>query len=258
MLELTLGKLLTAATLVGVRVSGLLLFAPVLGGDALPARIKAGLAIALTALLYPTCAPQTISLASGSVDWLRIAVGELIVGILLGLTLHFVFDGMQLAGQILGVQFGFSLVNVIDPQTQVDTPVLATFHQMIAAVIFLRLDVHHWLLRGVARSFSYVPPGEATATLGLTTTALHAAGGLFLAGIQIAAPALVATMLADVALGFVGKASPQLPVLFVGLSVKSVLGMAFLALGLGLWPGMLEKYFTAAVGASERLLQLAR
>jgi len=257
MIELTLGKLLMAVLLVGVRVSGLLIFAPVLGGQGLPPRLKVGLAVALTALLYPTCAPHTFSVGATQAHWPALAMGELMVGLLLGMTLHLVFDAMQLAGQVLGVQVGFGLVNVIDPQTQVDTPVLSTFHQMIATVIFLRLEVHHWLLRGVARSFAYVPPGQVTANSNLAADVLHAAGALWLAGLQIAAPALFATMLADVALGFVGKASPQLPVLFVGLSVKSVLGILFIAAGLGFWPGLLEKYFAAAITASERLLQLA-
>jgi flagellar biosynthetic protein FliR len=251
-----LGKILMAVVLVGVRVSGLLIFAPVLGGEALPSRVKIGLAIALTALLYPACAPHVVTASATLPNWLALVVGELTVGLLLGLSLHFVFDAMQLAGQVLGVQVGFGLVNVIDPQTQVDTPVLSTFHQMIATLIFLRLDVHHWLLRGVARSFAYVPPGEVAASSNLASSVLHAAGALWLAGLQIAAPALFATMLADVALGFVGKASPQLPVLFVGLSVKSVLGILFVAAGLGLWPGLLEKYFAGAIAGTERLLQL--
>ena len=86
---------------------------------------------------------------------------------------------------------------------------------------------------------------------------LHAAGGIWLAGVQVAAPALIATLLADLVLGFLGKASPQLPVLFLGLSVKSMVGLSVLALSLKYWPGIFERYFSNGIRCAERLLQLA-
>jgi len=73
------------------------------------------------------------------------------------------------------------------------------------------------------------------------------AGGIFLAGVQIAAPALVATMVADVALGFLGKASPQLPVLFIGLAVKNLLGLAMLIAVLSYWPHSFSQRFAESI-----------
>ena len=58
------------------------------------------------------------------------------------------------------MQAGFSLVSILDPQTQADSPVISTFIQLITLVIFLQLNVHHWLLRGLAASFAYLPPGS--------------------------------------------------------------------------------------------------
>ena len=84
-----------------------------------------------------------------------------------------------MAGQILGVQMGYSLATLFDPQTQADTPVLAEFHRLAALLIFLQLDVHHWLLRALVRSFAYLPAGAAPATFAAATGLLHAAGGIF-------------------------------------------------------------------------------
>jgi len=81
---------------------------------------------------------------------------------------------------------------------------------------------------------------------------------VWLVGLQIAAPVVVATLLADLALGFMGKVSPQLPVLFFGLSIKTLLGMAVLVGTLALWPRIFEKQFTLAIATGERLLHLAR
>jgi flagellar biosynthetic protein FliR len=155
------------------------------------------------------------------------------------------------------VQIGYSLANVFDPQTQADTPVLSEFHQMAVLLIFLQLDVHHWLLRSLVRSFAYLPAGAASVTQAVAGGLLHAAAGIFLAGVQIAAPSLVATLVADMALGFLGKASPQLPVLFIGLAVKNLVGLTVLIAAMKYWPRMFNQQFEHAIGMGEHLLRLA-
>jgi flagellar biosynthetic protein FliR len=253
--ELQIEAVVTAVVAVGARVSGLLVFTPFLGSDAIAPRIKIGLVVLLTALLYPVCGPRQLSLTAGGA--LRMMLSEALVGLLIGLSAQFVFEAAQFAGQVMGTQVGFGLVNIIDPNTQVDTPVLAVFAQTITMLIFLQLGVHRWLLRGLANSFGYLPAGTAIAGGAVARQLLHAAGGILLAGVQLAAPALIATLLADMVLGFLGKASPQLPVLFLGLSVKSMVGLSVLALSLKYWPAIFERYFTSAIHSGERLLQLA-
>ncbi|MGB8885546.1 MAG: flagellar biosynthetic protein FliR [Candidatus Korobacteraceae bacterium] len=254
-LQLQLENVLLAVAFVGTRVSGLLVFAPFLGSSAIAPRIKVGLVVTLTALLYPVCGPRGLSLTAGGV--LRVMFSEALVGMLIGLAVQFVFEAAQFAGQVMGMQVGFGLVNILDPSTQVDTPVLAVFSQTIAMLIFLQLGVHRWLIRALASSFAYLPAGAVSASGEMTRQLLHAAGAIWLAGVQIAAPALIATLMTDLVLGFLGKASPQLPVLFLGLSVKSMVGLVVLGLSLKYWPAMFERYFTSAIHAGERLLQLA-
>jgi flagellar biosynthetic protein FliR len=251
-----LERVVTQAVFVGVRISMLMVFAPFFGSLAIPARVKAGLTVVLTALLYPVYAPRAFNF--NEVSWCRVVAGEVIVGLILGLTLTFVFEGAELAGQILGFQLGYSLVNVIDPQTQVDTPVLSIFHQTVVLLLFLQLGVHRWLLRGLAKSFEYLPPGVPNATPRATEELLHASAAMVVIAVQIAAPALIATLLADIVLGLIGKASPQLPVLFTGLSVKALVGFLVLAGALRYWPALMERYFSRALQTTEHLLHLAR
>jgi len=251
---ISLEQLVTAVFAVGLRVSGVLLFAPVIGSSALPARVKVGLAVALTALLFPA---MHVRIPLNGIAWLHVGFSELIIGIFLGLTTNIVFEGAQFAGQILGIQMGYSLVTVLDPTTQADTPVLALFYQMIATLIFLRLNVHHWLLRGVARSFELLPSGTMLSSGAVVKSALHSSSAIWVCGLQIAAPALLATMVADVILAFIGKASPQLPVMLIGVSLKSTLGLLTTIAALALWPGWFECHFAESIASMERLLRLA-
>ena len=253
---LHLDQLGVAAMLIVLRISGLMLFAPFLSSQSIPVPVKAGFTLALTALLYPACG--AVQLAASGAEWVAVITGEVAVGLLLGLTLQFILEAAQTAGQILGIHAGFSLVTLLDPQTQADTPVLSTFNQLVALLMFLQLNVHHWLLRGLAASFTYLPPGTAVANLAVCSRLLQAAGGIWLVGLQIAAPVMVATMLVDITLAFLAKASPQIPILFFGLSIKTVLALAVLAGTLILWPRIFEHHFAAAIALGERLLHLAR
>jgi len=245
---------LLGMTSVGIRVSSLFLFAPFFGSDAIAPRIKVGLIVAVTALLYPICGPRALELSLSGI--LRVVVGELLVGLLIGLTAQLVFEAAQFAGQLMGIQVGFSLVNILDPNTQVDTPVLSLFSQTLVMLLFLRFGMHRCLLRALAASFAYLPPGTPVAGGGAAHQLLLAAGGIWLTGIQIAAPLLITTLLADFLLGFLGKASPQLPVLFLGLSVKSVIGLLVLAVALKYWPGIFEQQFNHAARTAEQMLHL--
>src|ERR1051326_1526383 len=253
---LHLETFVSALLFIGLRVSGLMLFAPFLGnaGTTIPLRI--GLTVAITALLYPVCQPAWPS--SVEQNWLAIVGGEFLLGALLGLAAQLVLEAAQMAVQIIGIQAGYSLVTLFDPQTQADTTVMSTFSQLVATLIFLRLDVQHWLLRGLAASFHYVPPGTQLSHAQAGTQLLQAAGGIWLAGLQIAAPILVATMIVDITLGFLAKASPQMPVLFVGLPLKTVLSLLMLGGTLALWPGFFEQRFASGISLGERCMHLVR
>src|SRR6201993_4650177 len=185
------GALLTIST----RISGILLFAPFYGSTVIPIRLKAILMVVLTALLYPMLS-GTLSRLSIS-QWPMTVISELLIGIALGVATQIVFDGVQMAGQVLSVQMGYSLVSILDPQTLAESTVVASFHQTVAMLVFLRLNVHLWILRALARSFDYLPPASGHFGAAFTTATVLAGAAVFSIGVQIAAPVLSATLFAD-------------------------------------------------------------
>ncbi len=248
--------MLPAAMLFGLRIGVLMSLCPFFGGEGLPMLPKAVFTVMMTAVLLPIHPPPVIPVTLGG--WLQAVGGELILGLMMALCLHFVFESARLAGNVMGFQLGYSLVNIIDPQSQVDTPVLSVFSYTLVILIFLQLNVHHWVLRGLAHSYDVVAPGQATISLVTTTALLNAAGGMWSSAVEIAAPVLVATVLVDCLLGFVGKASPQLPVMAVSLSLKACVGFSVMWMVLGYWPAMFNHYFEQAMHLTERLLVSTR
>jgi flagellar biosynthetic protein FliR len=250
---ISLQSILNGAMFVGLRVSGLVLFAPFFGHAAVPPRVKACLVIAITALLYPSLAP---GMAYRTCTPLTIC-SELIIGLAVGLTTNAVFESAMFAGQILSVQMGYSLVNIIDPTSQIESTVMSVFHQTIVFMIFLRLGVHHWILRAVVHSFDYIPAGGLTESGPIVFAVLHVFSSVIQLGLQIAAPVLAATLAADIALGMLSKASPQLPLMLMGPSLKSLLGLVVLSASLCYWPSLFEKLFSDSIAYTDRVLHLA-
>jgi flagellar biosynthetic protein FliR len=175
----------------------------------------------------------------------------------MGIATNLVFEAIQLSGQVLGMQMGYSLINLLDPQTQVDTTVMATFYQSIVMLLFLQMDVQFWLLRAVGNSFRYVPPGTAHVSNLFTMAILKTVGEVFGLGVQIAAPVLAATLAADVILGLLGKSSPNMPLMLLGPAVKSLLGLTVLIATLKYWPDLFRRLCTDAVANGERIFHLA-
>ncbi|MGB7135703.1 MAG: flagellar biosynthetic protein FliR [Acidobacteriaceae bacterium] len=256
MIRLPLFTIIAATFTIGVRLSGLMLFAPFFGSAAIPARIKAILVLALTVLLYPVVGRDFS--APSLAHWPFLVLTEFLIGAGMGIATNLVFEAVQMSGQILGVQMGYSLVNILDPQSQVDTTVVSVFYQSIVMLLFLRMDVHFWLLRAVGNSYSYLPPGTAHLNGLFTLGVLRVVGDLFGVGIQIAAPVMSATLAADVVLGLLGKAAPQLPLMLLGPAVKSLLGLFVLVATLRYWPDLFRRLFLDAMLNGDRLLHLAR
>ena len=242
--------------MIGSRMSGIVMFAPFLGDTVVPTGVKAALVVTLTALLYPVLSSHV--LAASPERWPFILGCELLVGIALGIAANLVFEAAQMAGQVLSVQMGYSLVNILDPQTQVETNVLSVFHQNFVLLIFLALNAHHWILRAVARSFDYLPPGSAHLSGPFVTGLLAAAGSVLKIGIQIAAPILGATMVADLFLGLLSKASPQLPLLMLGPAIKGLFGVLLLSAVMRHWPELFTRLFSHSMSVMDQLLHLAR
>src|SRR5208282_1847720 len=162
---------------------------------AVPPRIKIGFAFLLTSFLVPLVPATPTALTSPAL--VVLLLGEFAVGFFLGLTLQLIFEAGQIAGQVCGVQMGYSLASIINPDnSQADSAVLSTFFELILLLLFIQLSVPHWLLRGLARSFDYLPPGQFSLTWPAVSALLKFSVGMFVAGLQIAAPVVVASLFA--------------------------------------------------------------
>jgi flagellar biosynthetic protein FliR len=242
---------LSAMTLALVRVSGVVVFAPFLSSTALPIRTKAVFVGAMAYLLAPLVA--SLPGARVSIGFAPL-LGELAVGLVYGLTLALMNEMLLFAGQIAGLQFSFSLVNLMDPASPIQTPLLGELFQLMGTLVIIAAGLDRILLASVVRSFSVVPLGGFTLAPTAAMAIVRAAGGIFLAAVELAAPVLAATLLVEVAVALLGKLSPQLPVMNLTVPLKTIAGFLILMGSLALWPRFVEARFAGLLDLAERLI----
>jgi len=244
-------RFLTTSLLVMIRLSGLLVFAPFFSSSAIAPRIKAGFVFAMTVLLAPVVA--AIPNARTTLD-IAAVLGELAVGLVFGLSLMLLNEALLFAGTLLGMQFSFSLVNLMDPNSMIETPVLGQLLGWLGVLVVIGSGLDRTLLAVVVRSFSAVPVGHAVLQAKTSAALVSMAGGIFLAGLQLAAPVMAAALVVEVTIGLITKMSPQLPAMVMGVPLKTLVSYGVLIASLAVWPAWIERHFTALLDAAGRLM----
>jgi len=245
---------LSAMTLVLVRVSGMIAFAPFFSSTALPMRVKAVFVGAVAFLLGPLVA--TLPHAQASINFSSL-VGELSIGLVYGLSLALLNEMMLFAGQLVGLQFSFSLVNLMDPASPIQTPLMGALFQLMGTLVLITAGLDRILLASMVRSFHAVPLGAFALAPPTALAIVRAAAGIFLAAVELAAPVLAATMLLEIAVALMGKLSPQLPVMMLTVPLKTLTGLVILSGSLALWPRFIEARFAGLLDMAERLISIS-
>lgn len=242
---------LSAMMLALVRVSGMVAFAPFFSSASFPVRAKAVFAGMVAFLLAPLVAALPHAQAAVSCSAI---LGELAVGLVYGLSLALLNEMLLFAGQIAGLQFSFSLVNLMDPNSPIQTPLLGELFQLMGTLVLITARLDRVLVASVVRSFRVVPLGAYAFAPPAALTIVRAASGIFLAACELAAPVLAATILVEVSVALLGKLSPQLPVMSLTVPLKTLTGFIVLTGSLALWPRFIEARFAGLLDMAEKLI----
>jgi flagellar biosynthetic protein FliR len=199
---------------------------PAFGGPNVPSPIRVGLGLGLAVLCLPRLAGQVPD--AGAALWLLLLVREAAVGLTLGFVASLIFRAAEGAGRLTDVLRGANLAEVISPVSGGGTSPLGELTALLAIVIFLELGGLGHLALALGRSYDAVPISAVVTPArlgGVVALAISASAKMLEAAVGLAAPALVALLLADLVLGMIGRAAPQIPLYFVGLPLKALLGV---------------------------------
>jgi flagellar biosynthetic protein FliR len=233
--------------LVLFRIAGMMIWAPLLGSAQIPKRVKGLIACVLAASITPTL---NIHVAIPQDPWtLAVAIGgEIAFGAAVGLILSLIFVAGQWAGEIIGQQMGLNLGQTLNPQYGGGGTVVGDLYFFLSLLIFLSIGGHMALVKGVFDSFSALPLLSVAVSRPLVDTIASMFQGATVLAMQLAAPMLVTMLVVDMVLGFVGKSVPQLNIMSAGVSIRALVGMMVLIVGLGLTSSIIRTELLNTIG----------
>ncbi|HYE84006.1 MAG TPA: flagellar biosynthetic protein FliR [Clostridia bacterium] len=210
--------------LVFVRMSSLFVITPVFGRREMPSYLKIGLAFFCSYILVPMLGDVSTEY-SNLLSFAVIAGKEFLVGIIIGYVSFLVFSALYVAGQIIDMQIGFGMVNVLDPTMNTQVPITGNLIYILTTLFFLSIDGHHILLSALYKSYSVLPIDGFAFTEAMVNNMISVFTDTFVLGFKISIPVIAAALLAEVALGILSRTVPQMNVFVVGMPLKIGIGL---------------------------------
>ena len=215
----TIIELIARDAWVFLRLTGFMMAAPLLSNVLVPVRIRVILLVALTVLLAPLVAGQSVPMAADA---------RILLGLGIGFTVQIAVEALSFAGTLTALSMGLGFATLIDPMHRGDEPVVGQLYQVLAILMYISVDGHLVLIGALADSFRWMPAGAASLGRESFWTIGSLGARLFASGLLIALPAVVALLIVNLALGVMSRAAPQLNLYAVGFPITVMFGLVVL------------------------------
>lgn len=221
-----------AFALLFVRITTLFAVAPIFGNRVIPVKIRILVGLVLAVALMPLVPPLPVmqTVTAGGLGFL--VLNEVLLGLLLGLVASVAFFGVVVAGQLIGLQMGFGIVNVIDPHSETQVAVTAEFQNLLFLLVFITLNGHHIVIRTLAATLERVPLGGFTLDARTMEIAARESAEIFSMALRIGAPVIAFLFVTSLGLGIIARTVPQLNVFVLGFPLQIAGGLVVLLLAL--------------------------
>lgn len=221
--------------MVFVRLSGMLVTMPILGYRTVAVRIRVMLAFILTLIIAPALGVQPFSELDSVLSVVLVVMKELFIGLMIGFGARVIFEGFAMAGSFIGRQMGMAMMNVLDPSSQEQQPIITQFWMFVMVIFFLITNSHYFLIETLFQNFAIIKPGSGYLTAGVGQAFVYSGTILFEMALKFAAPAMIFLLLVDISIAFIARVMPQMNVFFVSLPLKVGVGIVILIISLRLF-----------------------
>jgi flagellar biosynthetic protein FliR len=230
------------------RIGTMVMLLPGIGEQNIPARVRLGIALVLTAILLPAHQKAyTVDLtALGPV--LLMLFQEIIIGAVLGLTARLAISALQVAGSVVAQQLGLGFVTAVDPTQNQQGVLVGNFLALLGITLIFATDLHYLVIAALNDSYTIFQPGEMPLAGDAAQHVTRIVATAFRIGIQLSAPFLVFGLLFNLGLGVLSRLMPQMQVFFIGLPLSILLGLLLLLLVMGAMMGTFVGYIEGVLG----------
>jgi flagellar biosynthetic protein FliR len=230
-----------------------MMVAPLWSMTAMPQRVRAAITVLLAILLLPL-APAT-KLPEEVMALPLPLVSELIIGLAIGLTAALLVQGVTLAGEVISLQMGLSLTPLLAPTPDVQVSGTGQLKTMLALLIYVAVDGHLVLLKGLADSLRTLPPGGALDLAGGGRAAALMTGELFGCAVRAAAPVMVALLVTNLAIAMLSRAVPQVNAMMMSFPITIAVGLLMIGVSLPMVASVTEHWMRNLPQAVDQILE---
>lgn len=230
--------------LVLLRALAFLVSGPLLSFGGIPALFKVGFSMALAVVVFPLVALDTqVNVPGDAWGYGLAVVSETAFGLLLGVTVTIILNGIRMAGQFIDYQIGYSMASMVDPINNVQNTLLSQYLYLLALVFWFLIDGHYSLIMGLAGSYQIVPLSAASFNGDVIYNLSKIFSGAFTIALKVSAPILAVLLMCDLTLGFLARTAPQINVFLTGFPIKIAVGLLTLSFLIPLLGIMLRYIF---------------
>jgi len=216
-----------------IRTVALLGTAPIFSQPAVPRPIKIAISATLALILVPVLPPQAVAgfvLPDTMLGWICVVAKEMTVGITLGFIATLVINGVLAAGEFAARDMGLAIAAEFNPDTQSPTTPITRLYIVMISLLLLALNVHHWFIEALVRTYDLVPIGGLSFQAGAAERLVGLMSWLYVIGVKIAAPVMAVLFLVSAAIGIMSLAAPQVNILLISFPIRMAIGITILGL----------------------------
>jgi len=214
------------------RIAALIFTAPLLNSNAIPMLAKGGLSLSIAIITIPHLVANGYVFPDSAGLFLLMLLGEVLIGITMGLIIQVYYAIFQLAGQLFTTQIGFAASQTFDPMGEVSLPLTGQFFNLTAMYLFLSINGFNRLfMNGVYYSFIKISPQTFfNSSEYLNKFFLNSLGMMFYYSLQIAFPIMATLFMISVTMGLLAKAAPQMNLLMLGFPINIMVGFSIIVM----------------------------
>lgn len=225
-----------------VRISAFILAAPFFSQRSVPRKVKAGLSFFLSVIVFNMT--DYVPLGDNySIGYAVILIRETIIGISLGFTANLCLYILDLAGTLIDTEIGFSMVNVLNPVSNIQTSVTGSLYSYLVMLIMLVSRMHYFLISAIVDTFKILPVGKTEVPANLYIIVMKFIKDYFIIGFRIILPVFASMLVVNVVLGVLAKVAPQMNMFVIGMQLKLLVGLIIVMLIVAMLPSITDFIF---------------
>lgn len=200
-----------------------------------PIRIKTFLSFFVSIVVFQVLVYEPIAYV-GVIGYAALVIKEAIVGLLIGFICQMVMYILEFSGRLIDMEIGFSMVNTLDPTTNLQTSITGTLYSTLVFLMMMITNMHHYILSALVDSFELVPLGHAVFRPNIYLIMTDFISKYFVTAFRIILPVFCSILIVNVVLGILAKVAQQMNMFVIGIQLKLMMGLFVMFLVAGLIP----------------------